>query len=509
MRDLLNQLKKNASYLSRSRHNIYYFRQVVPADLRPHILKSEIKKSLGTYDPNEALRLSKLYNLYFDSLFIKMRNKNMSRFKGNDFIVKKTVTQTNGVTESVSIEVDPSKIDEELEALKKTGIIDDAKDLMNFANRMNIPVDEVSHQSSSIITTPTQPTLSLSHLINQYCTDMINSGNWKESTAISNRQSLDLLIFILGDRSCSSITRKVTRDVREKLKKYPTDKNKKPAYKDLSMDQLVDMNIDKTIKPRTINKHLTIFSSMFKWAEKEELIQRNSFDGISVNDEESTADKRDKFSHNDLKSIFGSQIYTHVIFTDSYKYWTPLIALFTGARRGEIAQLELNDIKIIDGIHAIDINEETIDKDTIKTLKTKQSIRRVPIHPQLIKLGLLEYRDHLKKNGETRLFPELTWNKREGYGRKIGDWFNGKYLTELKVKTDKKVFHSFRSTLLNELEDKGTPHENIQQISGHKENQSVLQKHYLKGNKLHLIQGFINKVDFNDALQKVKPYPLS
>ena len=58
-----------APYLTRSSHNIFYFRRIVPTDLRSTIHKSEIKKSLKTYDPKVALRIGQLYCLYIDSLF--------------------------------------------------------------------------------------------------------------------------------------------------------------------------------------------------------------------------------------------------------------------------------------------------------------------------------------------------------------------------------------------------------------------------------------------------------
>lgn len=46
----------NPTYLSVSRHGIYYFRMPVPKSKRSLIGKAEIKKSLRTRDPKEALK---------------------------------------------------------------------------------------------------------------------------------------------------------------------------------------------------------------------------------------------------------------------------------------------------------------------------------------------------------------------------------------------------------------------------------------------------------------------
>ena len=40
----------------------------------------------------------------------------------------------------------------------------------------------------------------------------------------------------------------------------------------------------------------------------------------------------------------------------TYNYWAPLIALFTGARVGEISQIEVDDIYSHHGIPVININ---------------------------------------------------------------------------------------------------------------------------------------------------------
>ena len=81
-----------------------------------------------------------------------------------------------------------------------------------------------------------------------------------------------------------------------------------------------------------------------------------------------------------------------------YQYWIPLVALFTGARQNEIAQLYQDNFKVIDGIPCIHIAKTHDDQN----LKTKSSIRHVPIHPILAQLGFLDFLIDMKIKGQPR-----------------------------------------------------------------------------------------------------------
>lgn len=87
-----------------------------------------------------------------------------------------------------------------------------------------------------------------------------------------------------------------------------------------------------------------------------------------------------------------------------------MILLFTGARREEIANLALADIRQEEGIHYFDIAP---DGQRGRRLKNKSSKRRVPIHSELIILGFLDYVEARRNQGETMLFSKVT----EGRGR--------------------------------------------------------------------------------------------
>jgi integrase len=141
-----------------------------------------------------------------------------------------------------------------------------------------------------------------------------------------------------------------------------------------------------------------------------------------------------------------------------------LMALYSGARLGELAQLLTDDVKQVDGHWVFHITEEGC---TAKTTKTKGSERIVPIHSQLINLGFLDF--HLERvlSEERRLFPEIIADKRGQISGRPSKWF-GKYLKKMKLKDGTRLkFHSFRHTAIDALRRAGYTNEEMSPLWGH------------------------------------------
>jgi integrase len=129
-----------------------------------------------------------------------------------------------------------------------------------------------------------------------------------------------------------------------------------------------------------------------------------------------------------------------------------VLGLFTGARLEELGQLRVEDIAERTYADAngrerrawfIHIRED--ENDGLK-LKNVASERRVPVHPELLRLGFVDLVRSAKKANQLWLFPLLRANK---YGRRTAKW--GEHWSEYRRKicdvTDRRmVFHSFRHT---------------------------------------------------------------
>jgi integrase len=158
----------------------------------------------------------------------------------------------------------------------------------------------------------------------------------------------------------------------------------------------------------------------------------------------------ERYSLAELIKIFSPDTYLPFNYKP-HEYWLPLLALFTGARIEELAQLHLSDIYRLQGFLVVDIND-----DDGKHLKSEASRRKLPIHPALVELGLLHYLKDVKTAfpNAKRLFPYITPTKHDRLSGRASAAF-GRYLDLLQLQGRDKVFHSFRDTVNNEMSDQG------------------------------------------------------
>jgi integrase len=119
------------------------------------------------------------------------------------------------------------------------------------------------------------------------------------------------------------------------------------------------------------------------------------------------------------------------------------MALFTGARLNELAPLTAADVMTDATTNIVSINIKE-DQQQGRRLKTAGSARLVPIHPDLTRIGFLQFVGRIHSTGhEARLFPLLTVGPKGGFGEAWSKWF-GRYKRELGITNKASVFHSFR-----------------------------------------------------------------
>jgi integrase len=166
------------------------------------------------------------------------------------------------------------------------------------------------------------------------------------------------------------------------------------------------------------------------------------------------------FTTDQLAVIYGSKFSA---LRDDIR-WGALLGLYTGARVSEIGQLHLDNFVVEDGVPCIRITGD----GEGQRLKTDASERSVPLHPQLIAMGLLDYVASLRKVGKTRLFPKTKVGSVNGHGNFLSAAF-GRYIAKLgvKPKMGKIGFHSLRKTIVQQMQSEGVPSEFRAQYVGH------------------------------------------
>jgi integrase len=175
------------------------------------------------------------------------------------------------------------------------------------------------------------------------------------------------------------------------------------------------------------------------------------------------------FEPAELTAIFGTPVFTEGARPTGGKgdavFWLPLLALVTGARLGELAGLRASDVAHDPTIEAQCIYI-TADAKAGKRLKTKQSARAVPIHPQLTEVGFLKFvASQAKARGKDAwLFPEIAPGTTGT--RAFSKWF-GRYIGEHGVTDAAKVFHSFRHNFTDALRAAGVGEDVSRALVGH------------------------------------------
>ena len=129
------------------------------------------------------------------------------------------------------------------------------------------------------------------------------------------------------------------------------------------------------------------------------------------------------------------------------------MCLFMGLRPNEAAQMHLGDVKqtsqgtwYLEIIATADEDDNDL-KGTAKTLKTVSSRRNIPLHPELIAIGFLQFVQIRKMTSAgPRLFPDLKPDKYGNLASYALKRFRDSYLPKAFELEPRQSFYSFRHT---------------------------------------------------------------
>ncbi len=169
------------------------------------------------------------------------------------------------------------------------------------------------------------------------------------------------------------------------------------------------------ISGNTANLHLTNLQGFFDYViSSGRRNGSNPFPTLNRHSDGEDIGGADGFHEHELRAIFNPDSLMQA--KRPSQFWTPLLALYTGARLNELACLELADFVEEKGVPCISIRyvprakPNTIEhkkKGAARTVKTASSIRLVPMHPDLYEIGIEAYMADLRAIGASRFFPTL------------------------------------------------------------------------------------------------------
>lgn len=256
------------------------------------------------------------------------------------------------------------------------------------------------------------------------------------------------------------------------LRWLPT--NSKKRFRKMTAVQASEMakakKLTSTLGYAAINSYLKCLSALMNFAVNEGYIDRNPAKGLRVVDPRHRRDRRLPFSNDQLRAIFDAPLYRGCV-DDEYGYadvgparprrarfWVPLIALFSGMRMNEICQLDVADIRRVDGVDCFLITSRSNGGGDDKKVKTSTSERFVPIHPRLTEIGLMEFVNERRRNGSIKLFPELPFSTTGYYSDPFSKWFR-RFIHKAKATRPKTCFHSFRHCFRDALREARIDHD--------------------------------------------------
>ena len=326
-----------------------------------------------------------------------------------------------------------------------------------------------------------------------------------------------LLVEEIGsNKPVRAVNREAAKKIGELLPKLPSHPTQ--HYPGVTLRQAAELYREKCGKhaDRTAeaSKKLQALRAIFDWAVENEWVEANPFSDVKLASRprrkfsERAKEGYEPFTIDELNKIFRAPLFTGSKDDERnfakpgpeivrrHRYWAPLIALWSGLRMTEILQLETRDLKQVDGIWYFEVTDEEGAEGLPRSLKTRQALRDVPLHHNLIKLGLIEW---CKEQQGPRLFPEAVAGKTERASGPFSKRF-ASFLKSLDIHSSRrKVFHSFRNNFNDALRAGGVGVEMREQINGWN-SQSIMDKKYGKGYKIKALSEAVQMAKY-DGLQ--------
>jgi integrase len=297
----------------------------------------------------------------------------------------------------------------------------------------------------------------------------------KKSTRLEFARGVERFIELHGDLDVTHVNRRHVREFRDAAQLVPASRSGKLLK--ASLPQLVEYSRAHPNAPRikaaTVNKWLTCLGAVLTWSRKnglipDELPWSNPVSGMRLNEARSN---RQPWEPEELSLLFASPVYLDrerpLGGKGEASFWLPLLAIFSGARLNELAPMCVEDVKTdaASGVRFMTVIE---DEEAGKSVKTNSSVRAVPIHPELVRIGFLAFVENVRQRGgpSARLFPQLTPGPKGGFGEAFSKWF-GRYKRKLGITNPNSVFHSFRHGFKDALRAAGVNEDINDAIVGH------------------------------------------
>jgi integrase len=364
---------------------VYYYRRTVPGDLKPLVGKGEIRRTLRTKDPKLAARRFAEVAREVEAEWAELRRRPhesdnklaaafISTIADPDATRNEIMATAYGVMDERDI--DPDQVVDQ-KALRRTleraGL---ASWLGSFTGdtKPRRPSTELVEAVEGVLfgqpSASSQRSLTLTAILEGWWTEAKAAGR-KPSTHESYRNTIANLTGFLGHDDAGRLR---AEDV--------------VRFKDHRLAQGISA---KTVK----DSDLAALKTVFGWAVSNRKLANNPAAGLTIKLGKPKKLRGKGLTEEEATALIRAALSVppnSTSRTTQAKRWVPVLAAYSGARVGEVAQLRRQDVRQEAGHWLIELTPEA------GTIKTNEA-RKVVLHPHLIELG----------------FPQWAQNQSEGH----------------------------------------------------------------------------------------------
>lgn len=353
--------------------------------------------------------------------------------------------------------------------------------------------------------------ITLATLIDRFDREFIADEDITAKTMNKNRAALAIVRRYFGDDTdVAMIDREGLVGFRDTLAKLPPNVTKKFGP-DADLKQIASLNMEAggaVLNRETQTTYLRLANVLFEFAKERRYVAHNDAANLRPKGKATPAQARRRpFAPGQLKTIFTAPIYTGCVDDERgyakvgpnnprrSRFWVPLIALFTGLRMEEIFQLTPAHIKMgRDNLPFLLISPEM-------QVKTENGFREVPLHRELLGIGLMAHVAKRRRHGDSALLFDDVPPASDGY-RSTN--FSKRFATFLKscgIRDDPRrtCFHSFRHNFRDGLRQPDANPDFVREAGGwaSRDTSDI----YGDGTSAHLMRGLIDGIDYDLDLQ--------
>lgn len=318
----------------------------------------------------------------------------------------------------------------------------------------------------------------------KYDADEAEANKRRPHTSEKKAALVATVVEMIGSATrVDNISYDTVKSFQLKLDRMPANRNK--LFPGKSVDQAIEL-ASKLHKPRLSYLSQCDYAAQLRLilnlAVKKQVITHNFAHDLRPLKADTVTDgeRRRPLSTDQIKQLFSSDFYQTCAslpvpyrgdVKGGWRFWLPLIMLFGGMRPNEVCQLRLADFKTTKaGVHYIDVTTEESGEVaaqlTEKSVKTRNSVRKVPVHSILIKIGLLEYVAERKKVGDLQLFSALTPKEYGNYATYPARRFNERFLPDAIHLEPGQVLYSLRHSFRDALRRIDAPDDTLRALGG-------------------------------------------